>query len=278
MRSIYTDRKRKQALEKTEKLRFKRLGFDGRDRASRRKHEERVQKIYGKSTAAMATSVNERTKAWTQRYGPALIAARQTAPPSHPSLMEFRSKFDPKKSLHHRSYVSVANDSLIPRKHLHGGGLLNREKSMQLSQSLKDCRTMLTERKPLRLVQPPYRQPEYPLRERDPTRDLGPSGGSIGGMVYSHHSDQERLVKSRRQACATLADNGTSPWNELATRHALMPEFRPRPHPKSFRSSTAPAGFYLTDKHPKRQTITTKDNKQTDNTTTKEQHQTKDNT
>ena len=109
---------------------------------------------------------------------------------------------------------------------------------------------MLTPKK--RLIQPPYRQPEYPLRERDSTRDLGPSGGSCGGMIHKNFTDQERLRRTKLLARPTLADNGTSPWNELATRHALMPEFRARPHKKTFRSSTAPAGFHLTDLNPKR--------------------------
>ena len=152
MRSIYTDRKKQKNNEIAEKLRFKRFGHSGRDKISRQKHEERIQKIYGKSSQQMADAVNTKTNAWTQQYGPGLIMQRKRAAPSHPSLMEFRSKFvyDPSTSIHPRSYVSVANDSLIARKHLRGGGLLNRIKSMRISQSLADCPTILTDSKPLR--------------------------------------------------------------------------------------------------------------------------------
>lgn len=48
-----------------------------------------------------------------------------------------------------------------------------------------------------RLIQPPYRQPEYPLRERDSTRDLGPSGGSCGGMIHKHFTDQENQNRNK---------------------------------------------------------------------------------
>ena len=70
----------------------------------------------------------------------------------------------------------------------------------------------------------PTRRQEYPLRERDPTRDVGPSGGSIGGMVYKNFSDQER-VKHIKTEHSVAADH-QEPWNEEATRRIKMPVFR----------------------------------------------------
>ena len=68
------------------------------------------------------------------------------------------------------------------------------------------------------------RRQEYPLRERDPTRDVGPSGGSIGGMVYKNFCDQEREkhIKTKH----SLAADHQEPWNEVATRRMKMPVFR----------------------------------------------------
>jgi hypothetical protein len=226
MRSIYTERKKKKLQVTKEKMKFKRTGYDGLDIASRRLHEERVQKIYGRSTRDMSESVNERTATWVNKIGPILLEKNSQPQQVHRNLIPFRSKFDPSKSTvkHNQHYISIANDSLIPRKYLKGGGELDLEKSTILSNTLKNSIIKLTETKPLRLIQPQYRLPEYPLRERDPTRDIGPSGGSTGGMIYKRFSDQER--KKHEKARPTLADNGQSPWNELSSRLAFMPVFR----------------------------------------------------
>ena len=128
------------------------------------------------------------------------------------------------------------------------------------------------------------RRQEYPLRERDPTRDVGPSGGSIGGMVYKNFCDQEREkhIKTKH----SLAADHQEPWNEVATRRMKMPVFRSVclcrtwypcvsqpsrasdhvccccccscrdiPSRKSFRCASAPAGFYLTDPDPDRNNV-----------------------
>jgi hypothetical protein len=85
-------------------------------------------------------------------------------------------------------------------------------------------------------------------------RDLGPSGGSCGGFVYKGFTDAERLEETMQRASPTLADNGSSPWNEIASRSLHMPTFRDsfRKKKKKFRSSTAPGGFRLTELHPAR--------------------------
>ena len=268
---MYTDINKRNALEIKEKLYFKRCGFDKMDAQSRKQHEARVQQIYGKSTKQMSNSVNKRTAKWVRVMAPKLIQQNQQPQPLHASLIPFRSKFNPNDSaIHHpKHFVSVANDSLIPRKHLRGGGLLDRNKSGLLQHST----VILTEQQPLRLVQPQYRQPvrisrvifgtstllmssashvlvvvwqvlflrgrtarfkqltcaldfsqEYPLRERDPTRDIGPSGGSIGGMVYSSFTDQERQRTLKANLCPTLADDGQSPWNEKGNHQTKTTE------------------------------------------------------
>jgi hypothetical protein len=76
----------------------------------------------------------------------------------------------------------------------------------------------------------------------------------MGGFVYKGFTDAERLDETKRQARPTLADNGSSPWNEAASRSAKMPSFRDpfKIIKKKFRSSTAPGGFRLTELHPAR--------------------------
>ena len=167
MRSIWSIRKKEKAEAKKQKLRFKRMGHDGRDPISRRKHEERVISVHGRTTSQMAASTNLRTQKFVDEYGAMLLEQRCRPQSTHPSLTQFRSKFVPSNNVHHeRHFITVARDNLKPKKYLKGGGVLDLHKSQVLSQSSD----ILTETQPLRLIQPVYRQPEYPLRERDPTR------------------------------------------------------------------------------------------------------------
>lgn len=167
MRSIWSIRKKEKAAANKEKLRFKRFGHDGRDLVSKQKHEERVISIYGRTTSQMANTTNQRTKRFVDEYGPILLKKRCRPTPAHPSVAQFRSKFQPSKTVHHeRQFITVARDNLKPSKYLSGGGAIHLQKSQVLSKSSD----IMTESQPLRLIQPVYRQPEYPLRERDPTR------------------------------------------------------------------------------------------------------------
>jgi len=287
MRSIYSDRKKQKLKEQKERFHFKKHGYDGLTPRSRANHEARVIKQYGRTTKQMSNNVNARSRQWVNAVGDTLLRQTSGVQPVHRALVPFRSKFNPfeSKVKHDKWHISVAKDNLLPRKHLRGGGLLDVEKSRILSESLSNSAVRLTQQKPVRLVQPKYRQPvrhchalvrslsiclvwlleflvdlctmlphslltffcssflpwwlvfcfslhslcptrrqEYPLRERDPTRDVGPSGGSIGGMVYKNFSDQER-VKHIKTEHSVAADH-QEPWNEEATRRIKMPVFR----------------------------------------------------
>lgn len=292
MYSLWSQRKRERAAKLEQKLRFKRTGKRTAPRAPpknavtairrSRAHspppigstpiedsahaaaekEARVVRIYGQNTSELAARCDARTLEWTERHGPRLRDLRTGPAPTHVSLFRFKQR-DRTKELHPRDYVSVAPDSLCPRAFLAGGGKLDAPRSALLRASVFGDRTALLGdvRNPPRLVQPPYRNAEYPLRERDPTADVGPAGGSQGGLIYKHFTDQERLEDTRsRQGPGSLSEGGRDPWDERATRRQHMPEFRGRPVKANWRSVTAPGGFHLTDPPHWEKTTTTAGN------------------
>ncbi len=249
MRSLWSVKKREAKRALQEKMHRKRLGHSGHlgDPAARARHEAQVIRVHGRSTGDMAAACNDRTQAWNDAHGARARALRRRVEPIHPSLFKFRSR-DRTRELHPRDFVSVAPDSLCPRKFLAGGGKLDAPRSALLRTSpFGDTTRLYSSRPPPRLVQPPYRNWEYPLRERDPTRDVGPSGGSTGGMIYRHFSDTERIEAQLASVRPSLSHGGTSPWDERNSRLAHHPHFRAKPNKRKWRSSTAPGGFALTD-------------------------------
>ena len=249
MRSLWSVKKREAKRALQEKMHRKRLGnseFLG-DPDARARHEAQVRRVHGRSTGAMAAACNDRTQAWNDAHGARARALRRRIEPTHPSLFKFRER-DRTRELHPRDFVSVAPDSLCPRKFLAGGGKLDAPRSALLRTSpFGDTSRLYSSRPPPRLVQPPYRNWEYPLRERDPTRDVGPSGGSTGGMIYRHFSDTERIDARLASCQQSLSHGGASPWDEKNSRLAHHPHFRAKPNKRKWRSSTAPGGFALTD-------------------------------
>lgn len=161
MRSIYSDRKKQKLKEQKERFHFKKHGHDGLTPRSRANHEARVIKQYGRSTKQMSNKVNDRSSRWVKAMGDTLLRQTSGVQPVHRALVPFRSKFNPfeSKVKHDKWHISVAKDNLLPRKHLRGGGLLDVEKSRILSESLSNSAVRLTQQKPVRLVQPKYRQP-----------------------------------------------------------------------------------------------------------------------
>ena len=161
MRSIYSDRKKQKLKEQKERFHFKKHGYDGLTPRSRANHEARVIKQYGRTTKQMSNNVNARSRQWVNAVGDTLLRQTSGVQPVHRALVPFRSKFNPfeSKVKHDKWHISVAKDNLLPRKHLRGGGLLDVEKSRILSESLSNSAVRLTQQKPVRLVQPKYRQP-----------------------------------------------------------------------------------------------------------------------
>ena len=288
MYSLWSQLKRERAAELAQKLRFKRTGAraaprataknavtairrgpavpmaDSADKYNKDNKEARVVRIYGQTTSELAARCDARTLEWAERHGARLRDLRAEPAPAHASLFTFKKR-DRAKELHPRDYVSIAPDSLCPRAFLAGGGKLDAPRSALLRASVFGDRTALLGdvRNPPRLVQPPYRNAEYPLRERDPSADVGPAGGSSGGsgLIYKHFTDQERLEDTRaRRGPGSLAEGGRDPWDERATRQQHLPEFRGKPVKANWRSVTAPGGFHLTDPPHWEKTTTTAGN------------------
>ena len=169
MYSMFTERKRAKIAER--KARSKRKLFGT---SNRKEKEDRVRRVYGKNTAALAAGFHTRAMAWCSTQ-----TAKKPIPNApHPSMVKFRPPRKTYLELGDRT-ISVAPDSLTPRAAYHGGGLLNIDKSKQLPARPL---TVLP-----RLKQPMYENQRYFMRTRDPSKEIS------GHMRYRYQSDKQRL-------------------------------------------------------------------------------------
>mmetsp|Transcript_40082 Transcript_40082/g.52758 ORF Transcript_40082/g.52758 Transcript_40082/m.52758 type:complete len:370 (-) Transcript_40082:416-1525(-) len=215
--------KEKARLEEAE-IRRKKAEPPGNDPEGKRRKNRRIMAIYGRSEQDLVNASRSRTEEFLMesQASQSSLYSEDVLRPYTVHNHKFRDRNVEKEIGPPNGHVS--GRTFIPRGFYRGGGELDplRTASIEMDRSSLTLRSVkeIDETQPPpeiaqpstanldlagirgRLEQPPYRNPEYLLRSRDRTLEIGPP------MKYRAKNDMERLTDT----LGKVVLNGNGPW------------------------------------------------------------------